>query len=315
MRADVSGNDDGGYRHPWLGVEVRHLATLIAVARTRSFRRAAGGLGYAPSVVSHQISELERVVGVRLVDRRHGGPRAALTPAGRLLLDHALRIMGELGAARADIAALADAGDPAVRLVVASGVAPLVSRVLPAAMDRLPDVRLHIAEAADAVELAAAIASGAADLGIGAPVSRPELASVTLLQDPFVVLVRRDSALARLSGVSAPEELAGQRVIVSASARGDACLAAGGLDLEPAAHAPIGSAIPPLVAAGAGIGLLPASEAIDAPAEVVALSTAALMPPRRVVLSWHAPRGRSAAVEAFCAVGRAAQARGVVARA
>src|ERR671933_770212 len=71
----------------WLGIELRHLTALEAVAREGSFGRAAKSLGYTQSAVSQQIAALERIVGARLVERP-GGPRpVSLFEAVELLRD------------------------------------------------------------------------------------------------------------------------------------------------------------------------------------------------------------------------------------
>src|ERR1700748_2318609 len=87
----------------WLGIDLRHLAALEAVARTGSFGRAARELGYTPSGGSQQIAPLRGVVGEPL-SHRPGGPRPVEpTEAGLLLLRHADAIVGQLDAARADM--------------------------------------------------------------------------------------------------------------------------------------------------------------------------------------------------------------------
>jgi molybdate transport repressor ModE-like protein len=94
----------------WTGVEVRHLSALLAVAEERSFRRAARRLGYTQSAISGQIASLERIVGERLVERGRGTTRVALTPAGDVLVRHAVLVTAQLTEARAELKAVRDAG-------------------------------------------------------------------------------------------------------------------------------------------------------------------------------------------------------------
>ena len=88
----------------WLGIELRHLAALEAVARTGTFGRAASDLGYTQSAVSQQIAALEKIVGEPLFDRP-GGPRPVeITRLGEVLLEHARAIVSRVGEAGVDLA-------------------------------------------------------------------------------------------------------------------------------------------------------------------------------------------------------------------
>src|ERR1051325_2054596 len=89
----------------WLGVELRHFLALEAVARERSFAKAAAALGYTQSAVSQQIATLERLVGQKLVERPGGPKPVSLTEAGRLLLTHAEAIAARVAAAPAGVPA------------------------------------------------------------------------------------------------------------------------------------------------------------------------------------------------------------------
>ena len=121
----------------WLGVELRHLAALEAVARTGSFGRAARELGYTQSAVSQQIAQLERIIGHRLFHRPGGPRRVEPTEAGLLLLRHADAIVAQIDAARADMAALAEGAAGTLRAVrfdlgrleVTSDPVPVVEKV------------------------------------------------------------------------------------------------------------------------------------------------------------------------------------------
>jgi LysR family glycine cleavage system transcriptional activator len=64
---------------------LRNLRAFCIAARHKSFKAAADELSLTPSAVSHQMKELEAVMGVRLFERK---TRAlALTTAGHTLLD------------------------------------------------------------------------------------------------------------------------------------------------------------------------------------------------------------------------------------
>src|SRR5947208_10466841 len=105
---DVPVSSDKSGHDPWLGVEVRHLAALRAVAEEGTFGAAALKLGYAQSAISQQIAALERYVGRRLFDRPGGSRPVTLTRSGELLLGHAESIMSRLSAARIDLESLTD---------------------------------------------------------------------------------------------------------------------------------------------------------------------------------------------------------------
>src|SRR4051795_11210234 len=115
-------------------LDVRRLRVLKEVAEQGSFSAAAESLAYTQSAVSQQIAALEREAGTTLVDR---GPRGIrLTDAGRALVTHADDILARLGAAEAELEAIAGLRGGRVRLAAfptAGGtIAPLGAKgVLP----------------------------------------------------------------------------------------------------------------------------------------------------------------------------------------
>ena len=62
------------------------LRAFLAVAELRNFTRAAERLGLTQTAVSHQISQLEKLLGRRLFDRGPSG--VSVTAAGQVLLPH-----------------------------------------------------------------------------------------------------------------------------------------------------------------------------------------------------------------------------------
>ncbi|KAA0917803.1 MULTISPECIES: LysR family transcriptional regulator [Streptomyces] len=84
-------------------LNLERLRTLDALARHGSVGGAAEGLHVTTSAVSQQLSKLEREVGQQLLAKNGRGVR--LTDAGRLLADHAARILSQVELARSDLEA------------------------------------------------------------------------------------------------------------------------------------------------------------------------------------------------------------------
>ncbi|HSV58972.1 MAG TPA: LysR family transcriptional regulator [Variovorax sp.] len=86
-----------------LGINLRHLRALSAVAAAGSIAAAAEALFRVPSAVTRSISELEAALGRPLFERRARG--MALTAHGELVLLRARRIEREFEDARTQLAA------------------------------------------------------------------------------------------------------------------------------------------------------------------------------------------------------------------
>ena len=194
----------------WLGIDLRHLAALEAVARTRSFGAAARELGYTQSAVSQQIAQLERIVGQRLFDRPGGPRRVEPTEAGLLLLGHADAIVARLDAARADMAALAEGSAGTLRVGIYQSVG---ARLLPALVRRFreqwPQVGIRVREESSAADLLRLLEHGELDLTFAElPLREGPFEWAEVLQDPYVLLVSARSELAKLDAAPPLREVA-----------------------------------------------------------------------------------------------------------
>jgi DNA-binding transcriptional LysR family regulator len=294
----------------WLGIEVRHLAALKAVAEEGSFRGAATRLGYTQSAISQQIATLERVAGAKLVERP-GGPRAVfLTDAGRLVLRHAEAIMARLKAAEADVAAMLEGAAGKLRVGTFQSVG---ARIVPNVLRRFgaawPGVEVQLVESASDPELLSYVERGELDLTFAMP-PLPEgpFAMVELMRDPWVLLVPRDSPLAaRRDPLPLPEvaklPLIAPRLCASLE-QIHAHFRARGLEPNYVHHLDENNIVHGMVAAGAGIALIPKLAVDPNDERVVVLELGPRVPPRVIAIAWHRDRYRLPAAEAFVELAR-----------
>lgn len=137
-------------------METRRLELLAELSRLGSMHAVADALGTTTSTVSQQLAALAREMGTQLTEP--DGRRVRLTPAGRLLAEHAMTILAEVDAARRD---LAPGGEAVGTLRVAGFTTAIRSYLLPVIAGLAashPRVRVLIREheTAEALELLAA---------------------------------------------------------------------------------------------------------------------------------------------------------------
>ena len=110
------------------------LVAFLAVARERSFTRAAAKLGVSPSALSHTIRKLEERLGVRLLTRTSRS--VSTTEPGERLLD---RVGPHFDQVSMELEGLTELRDkPAGTLRITTGDQPAESILLPALVKLLP---------------------------------------------------------------------------------------------------------------------------------------------------------------------------------
>jgi molybdate transport repressor ModE-like protein len=289
----------------WLGLELRHLIALKAIAEHGTFGRAGKELGYTQSAISQQIATLERIVGQRLIERP-GGPRpVSLTEGGELLLRHADAIAARLQAAQADLAAL-DAGDAGpLRIGTYQSVG---ARVLPALLrefvEEWPQIEITLRESTDDRELTQLVERGELDITfVVLPLEPGPYEAVELFRDPYVLVVPAGSPLAGRERPPSLREiidypLIGYRTCRTTERVVDR-LRQTGREPNIVFRSDESGTIQGLAAAGVGIALMPrlTVEPTNEAIEVIDLGDR--VPARLIGIAWHRDRRRTHAAQAF----------------
>jgi LysR family hydrogen peroxide-inducible transcriptional activator len=232
----------------------------VAVAGTRSFRKAAAACHVSQPSLSAQVAQAERALGVTLFERDRR--RVLPTPAAEELLARAAAV---LLAADDLLAAGTRLGDPLagnLRLGVIPTIAPyLLPRIVPAL--RRKHQRLKVLWHEDrTAELVTGLQEGRLDgalVALEAPLA--DLERVALGEDPFVLCAPRGHPLARGRGPLPVSALASAEVLVLDEGH---CLREQALEVCSAGRARQSdlraTSLPTLVqmvAGGAGVTLLP----------------------------------------------------------
>lgn len=179
-------------------IKLRDLHILHAVAKQGSMAKAARHLSISQPVISKVISDLEREVGRKLLDRdRHG---AEPTVFGAALLKHGLAVFDELRQSVEEMEYLADPTKGQLRLathdVIAAGFLPAVIKSI---HRRHPQLTIHAKLSVVADTLYAELRDRNVDLVLGRNLTLrdDDLKSEILFNETTVIVAGKRSQWAR----------------------------------------------------------------------------------------------------------------------
>jgi LysR family hydrogen peroxide-inducible transcriptional activator len=286
-------------------ITLKQLRYLSALAEHRHFGKAAEACAVTQPALSMQIRDLEKDLGIELVERRPGD--VILTETGA---EVARRAEGILAGAR-DLTEFARHSGRVLtgrlRLGVIPTLAPYVlPQILPALQTRFPDARVELRET-QTRNLMDELARGALDAVLLAlPVEESDVETLMLFDDPFLLAVPAADPRHAKSIVDA-RDIDPRRLILLEEGHclRDQTLAFCGVRLETASGlgATSLSTVMQMVANGYGVTLLPRIalpvEARDSRVKV--LRFRAPEPVRQIGLAWRRTSPRKAD---FAALGK-----------
>ncbi len=247
-------------------MELRHLRYFQAVAEELSFSKAARRLRIAQPALSRAVQEVERELGMQLIERERRSPR--LTPAGTVLLHETALLLERLDDALRRVRRTAQGEEGELRLgYIGPPTRPFLARLLKEYRKRYPRVTV-ILEERTPERVWEMVSKGRLSVGLTRPVLAHEmlgLQTLLLREEKFCAAVPNDHPWAQQTSVPW-KKLAGEPLIVLARREGAgshdairaACEQAG---FEPRlAHTPsvIGTILQ-YAEAGEGIGIVPES--------------------------------------------------------
>lgn len=239
-------------------MDLRRLRIFLAVAEEGGFTRAADRLGMSQPAVSQAVGELEASVGTPLFHRL--GRTVAPTPAGEALVPTARHVQRQIEQGLAAVAEVAGLHAGHLDLcclptLAAAPLAPLVGAFRAAH----PGVSIVLADPDDTDQLLAFVRSGRSEVGLTEAVPADDLVTVPIGAQEYLVVFPPGTAapdpfplrhLAALPLVAPPAGTSSRNLL-------DDALRRAGREATVVVEASQREALLPLIASGAGVGLLP----------------------------------------------------------
>ena len=167
-------------------MEIDQLETFLAVLSYGGFHRAASALRVSQPAVSARIRSLEDSLGVTLFERVRS--HLHLSPAGKVLRPHAEQLLRNVALARQAVHELQPAAGGALRV---AGALSICTYFLPDVMKHYqaanPKVMVSL-RSGNSVEVLKMVLDGEADIGVARSLNHPEVETMTLRDDPLILV-------------------------------------------------------------------------------------------------------------------------------
>lgn len=179
-------------------IKLRHLQLVVALDQFRHLGRTAEFLSVSQPAVSKMLAEVENMLDLTLFDRSTRGTEP--TANGHAIVRFARSVLADYERTRDEIAAAASGATGRTRvgsMVVAMPV--LLARAVELLKQRSAQATVLVEEG-DLTHLLPKLRLGELDLFVGRlepGYAAPDLTTEELFNEPMVVVVRRDHALAR----------------------------------------------------------------------------------------------------------------------
>ncbi len=193
-------------------ITLRQLRYLDALAQHRHFGHAAKACAITQPALSMQIRELEKLLGVDLVERRRHD--VVLTPVGEEVMRRAEGLLTGVS----ELAEFARHGAKLLtgrlQLGIIPSLAPYVlPKILPAVQAQFPDLRIELRETQTRF-LIDELQRGKLDaVMLALPVTEPEIETIRLFDDRFLLAVPADDPRPETARVD-PRDIDPQRLIL-----------------------------------------------------------------------------------------------------
>jgi LysR family hydrogen peroxide-inducible transcriptional activator len=277
---------------------IRQLESLVAVAETRSFRRAATNLGISQPALSAQVQAAEQILGVQVFERDRRS--VLVTPAGEDVVSRAREALIAIDAVGDAARRRSEPLVGALRLGVIPTIAPYwLPALLPEVHRRFPKLELILREEQTS-RLLTLLAAGQLEIALLAIPVPGDFTTAPVAREGFVAAAPRGAPLIKHRGKLTEKDLDDQTVLLLEDGHClrdqalEVCKRAGAVESVEVRATSLPTLVQ-MVAGGLGVTLLPEASIpslVQRHGPVALAEFAKPVPGRNIGLAWRTSSGR-----------------------